>query len=84
MDQESRHLKISIGLNILLGVLMGWVSTMLGRGLYAIAAALLVAYVASRITMMIVGKKGVGWLFGNAVVIFLFAWFDVWVLLINM
>jgi len=83
MDDELKQSRISLLVHFVAGAAIGWLSTMLGMAMYALGMALVVAIFLGHLTERVVGKKKFSWWVGNGLFIYLFAWLDVWIFLVN-
>jgi hypothetical protein len=83
MDKEMKDSRISVLIHLVAGVAIGLLSTFLGMALYALGVAIVVAIVLGHMTERAVGKKKFSWWIGNGLFIYLFAWVDVWIFVVN-
>lgn len=85
MDYEVEAMKqrISIIIHSVAGIVIGYVSTMLGNALYSFGLAVAVLLIIGYFAELIVKKKGVKWWLGNGGVLYIFFWLVSWVLFYN-
>jgi len=83
MDEELRHSRISMFVHLAVGAFVGFISPLLGRALYALGAAIVVAMIMGYLTERLVGKKKFSWWLGNGLFIYLLMWINVWVFVVN-
>jgi hypothetical protein len=83
MDEELRHSRISLLIHLVAGTAIGALSIVLGRALYALGVAIVVAILLGNVTERVVGKKKFSWWLGNGLFVYLFVWIDVWIFLVN-
>ena len=83
MEDENSHSRISLAIHTIAGIAVGLLSPFLGRAMYAIAVAMVLAAVLRQVTGRMLGKKEISWWVGNGLFIFVFAWLDMWIFMAN-
>ena len=77
--------RISIAMHSLLGVIVGYGSLYLSRGIYALGFAVIILLVLGPVVKRTIGKdKDKNWWLGNGAIVYLLIWFVSWVLLFNL
>jgi magnesium-transporting ATPase (P-type) len=74
----------AMGLHLLAGILIGYLSFLLNDALYSLVLAVAVAYGLRRLSVKLFNEKDGGWWFANGGVIYFFVWFIVWVIFFNL
>jgi len=83
MDKDLKHARISVIVHTVLSIIVGWVSVILGTFWYAFPVGIIILVITGFGLERIVGKRGLGWWFGNGMIIYLFLWYVSWVLFFN-
>jgi len=83
MEKDQKDSIITVTIHLAAGILLGVLSPMLGRALYAVSAALITMAVLRHVTYRVVGRKELSWWAGNGLFIYIFIWIDAWILAVN-
>lgn len=83
MENELKTARISIIIHALVGIVFGLISPLIGIAVYALGAGILVAMGLGRLMERFLGKKKFSWWIGNGLFIYLFAWIDMWIFVVN-
>jgi uncharacterized membrane protein YGL010W len=84
---EIRQIQVSVAINVVVAVIMGWASvaiTAMSRAIFAGVAGIVVMIIVGFIVQQLVGKRGRKWWLANGVAMFLLAWLVSWVVFFNM
>ncbi|MBN2330292.1 MAG: hypothetical protein JXC85_00595 [Candidatus Aenigmarchaeota archaeon] len=83
MEDELKASRTSLIMHMAAGALLGLVSPFMGRALYAIGLGLVAAFVLGHLMERALGKRKFSWWLGNGLFIYLFVWFDTWIVAVN-
>jgi hypothetical protein len=84
---EAKQIQVSVAINVVAAVIMGWASvaiTAMSRAIFAGIAGIVVMVVIGFAVQQLVGRRGRKWWLANGVAMFLLAWLVSWVVFFNM
>jgi hypothetical protein len=84
--ESETHIRISVILFALFGIGVGYLSLILSAmigNIYTILAGIVIAWLASKVIQLALGRKQFKWLLGNGLVIYLFVWLISWIFFYN-
>ena len=84
---EESQIRVSITIYTAAAIVMGYASLMvspMAGNMLTILLGLIAAWLVSRLVQHFVGQKGVKWLIGNGLFIYLFAWLVAWIFFFNL
>lgn len=82
--EEMKDVRISISVHSVLAVVIGVLSPYLGGVFFAFPVAVIAGLGAGKLTEFIVGRHDFNWWLSNGFLLYIFFWFDVWVLMVNL
>ncbi|MCD6496663.1 MAG: hypothetical protein J7K54_05310 [Candidatus Aenigmarchaeota archaeon] len=81
--EEMKDVRISIAVHSIVAILIGVLSPYLGRALFAVSIAVVAGLGTGKLTEFVVGKHDFKWWASNGLFLYLFVWFDMWVITAN-
>ena len=84
MDDELRDSRVSILIHLVAGAVMGFVSPVLPEALHALGLGLVAAFLLGHLMERFIGKRKLSWWLGNGLFIYIFVWFDFWIVAVNL
>jgi hypothetical protein len=76
--------RISMGIHIIMGLIIGYFSILFERALYSIGFAILILIITGYATEFVLKKKGIKWWMTNGGVLYILVWFITWIFFFNM
>jgi hypothetical protein len=74
----------SMALHLVAGIIIGYLSFLLGSPLYSVILAVVAAYALRKLAVKLFNEKETGWWFGNGGVIYIFTWLIAWIIFFNL
>ena len=84
---EESQTRLSILIYTAAAIAMGYASLLvspMAGNMLTIFLGLIIAWLVSRLVQLFVGQKGIKWLIGNGLFIYLFAWLVAWIFFFNL
>ncbi|MEM5814462.1 MAG: hypothetical protein QXD77_01470 [Candidatus Aenigmatarchaeota archaeon] len=74
----------AMGLHLLAGIAVGYISLLLGMPLYSVVLAIITGYALKMASAKLFPGTDQGWWFANGGLIYIFTWLVTWILLFNL
>jgi hypothetical protein len=74
----------AMGMHLLAGIIIGYISFLLGSPLYSLVLAVIIGYALKLASVKLFNEKDGGWWFANGGIIYIFAWLISWIIFFNL